>query len=64
MAIKQSVEQKIMERISMLINDLTLDLEQIGIYFGRTNGTTYRRLMTIAESAKHEKEGDKDEFKY
>lgn len=48
----------------MLINDLTLDLEQIGIYFGRTNGTTYRRLMTIAESAKHEKEGDKDEFKY
>ena len=63
MAKRESPEEKVLEKISRLINDLTLDLEQLGIYFGRTNGTTYRRLMTIAESAKYEKE-DKDDYKY
>lgn len=63
MAKRESTEEKVLDRISRLINDLTLDLEQLGIYFGRTNGTTYRRLMTIAESAKYEKE-DKDDYKY
>jgi myo-inositol-hexaphosphate 3-phosphohydrolase len=64
MARRQSVEEKILDRISHLINDLTLDLEQLGIYFGRTNGTTYRRLMTIAESAKHEKEEKTNDYTY
>jgi myo-inositol-hexaphosphate 3-phosphohydrolase len=63
MAKRESPEEKVLDKISRLINDLTLDLEQLGIYFGRTNGTTYRRLMTIAESAKYEKE-DKDDYKY
>jgi hypothetical protein len=61
---KESVEQKIVEKVSNLINDLTVDLEQTGIYFGRTNGTTYRRLMTIAESAKYEREEEKDDYNY
>jgi len=61
---KESVEQKIVEKVSNLINDLTVDLEQTGIYFGRTNGTTYRRLMTIAESAKYEREEEKDDYTY
>jgi hypothetical protein len=61
---KPSVEQKIVEKVSTLINDLTVDLEQTGIYFGRTNGTTYRRLMTIAESAKYEREEEKDDYNY
>ena len=53
---KESVEEKLAERISKLINDLTIDLEQLGIYFARTNNITYRRLQEIAESAKYEKE--------
>lgn len=63
MAKRESPEEKVLDKISRLINDLTLDLEQLGIYFGRTNGTTYRRLMTIAESAKYEKE-EENEYKY
>lgn len=51
-----SVEEKIAERIEKLINDLTVDIEQLGIYLARTNNITYRRLQTIAESAKYEKE--------
>jgi hypothetical protein len=53
---KESVEEKLAEKISKLINDLTLDIEQLGIYFARTNNITYRRLQEIAESAKYEKE--------
>lgn len=53
---KESVEEKLAERISKLINDLTIDIDQLGIYFARTNNITYRRLQEIAESAKHEKE--------
>jgi hypothetical protein len=51
-----SVEEKIAERIEKLINDLTVDIEQLGIYLARTNNITYRRLQEIAESAKYEKE--------
>ena len=61
---KESTEEKIVEKVSTLINDLTVDLEQTGIYFGRTNGTTYRRLMTIAESAKYEREEKKNDYNY
>ena len=53
---KESVEEKLAERIGKMINDLTIDLEQLGIYFARTGNITYRRLQTIAESAKYEKE--------
>lgn len=55
---KESVEAKLAERISKLINDLTIDIEQLGIYFARTNNITYRRLQEIAESAKNEKENN------
>jgi hypothetical protein len=61
---KESTEEKIVEKVSTLINDLTVDLEQTGIYFGRTNGTTYRRLMTIAESAKYEREEKANDYNY
>lgn len=53
---RTSVEEKIAERIEKLINDLTVDIEQLGIYLARTNNITYRRLQEIAESAKYEKE--------
>ncbi len=42
--------------MSDLVNDLTLDLEQVGIYLATNNGISYRRIQMIAESAKHERE--------
>ena len=59
---REAVEEKIAERIAKLINDLTLDLDQMGLYFARMNNITYRRLIEIAESAKHEKEGSKNDY--
>lgn len=56
---RESTEEKLAERIGKMINDLTLDIEQLGIYLGRTNSITYRRLQEIAESAKYEKEENK-----
>jgi hypothetical protein len=55
---KISVEEKIAERIENLINNLTVDIEQLGIYLARTNNITYRRLQEISESARHEKENN------
>jgi hypothetical protein len=44
-------------KIANLINDLTLDLDQVGYYLARfLPNTTYRRIIEIAEAAKHEKE--------
>jgi ribosomal protein L16 Arg81 hydroxylase len=57
---RESLEEKLADRIGKLINDLTIDLEQLGMYFARSNSTTYRRLIEIAESAKYEKEEKND----
>ena len=59
---RESTEEKVAERIGKMINDLTLDLEQLGIYLARTNNITYRRLIEIAESAKYEKEESKNDY--
>lgn len=56
---RQAPEEKIAQRIAKDINDLTIDLEQLGFYFARMNHTTYRRLIEIADSAKYEKEDNK-----
>ncbi len=39
-----------------MVNDLTLDLDQVGVYIASDNSITYRRLMEVAEAAKFEKE--------
>jgi hypothetical protein len=59
---RESTEEKVAERIGKMINDLTLDIEQLGIYLARTNNITYRRLIEIAESAKYEKEESKNDY--
>ena len=44
-------------KIAELLNDVTLDLDQVGQYLGRLAPTiSYNRLMIIAESAEWEKE--------
>ena len=48
--------EKVAEKIGRLINDLTLDLDQVGIYVARDNLITYNRLVEIAEAAEYERE--------
>jgi hypothetical protein len=59
---RQAIEEKVAERIAKLINDLTIDLDQLGLYLARMNNITYRRLIEIADSARHEKEGSKNDY--
>ena len=52
----KSEAEKVAEKIGNLINNLTLDLDQIGIYVARDNLITHNRLQTIAEAALEERE--------
>jgi hypothetical protein len=52
----QTKELKVATKISDLVNDLTLDLDQVGVYLATNNAVTYRRVMDIAEAAQWEKE--------
>jgi hypothetical protein len=51
-----SKEEKVAVKIGDLIDSLTLDLDQIGIFLARDNNITYNRLIAIAEAAEFEKE--------
>ena len=44
-------ELKVAENISDLVNDVTLDLEQVGIYLAGTSPITFERIMEIFEAA-------------
>ena len=54
--IEQTKELKVATKISDLVNDLTLDLDQVGIYLATNSAITYRRVLEIAEAAQYEKE--------
>jgi hypothetical protein len=48
--------EKTAVKIAELLNDVTIDLDQVGIYLGRLAPTiSYNRLMIVAESAEFEK---------
>ncbi len=52
-----SKNEKTAVKIAELMNDVTLDLDQVGQYLGRLAPTiSYNRLMLIAEAAEWEKE--------
>jgi hypothetical protein len=52
-----TTEEKAAKKIATIINDITLDLDFVGIYLARSAPTiSYNRLMLIAESAEFEKE--------
>jgi hypothetical protein len=54
---RKSDNEKIAEKMTVLVNDLTLDLDQIGEYIARSApNVTYRRFMEIAEAARFERE--------
>jgi hypothetical protein len=53
----QTREEKAATKIATIVNDITLDLDFVGIYLARTAPTiSYNRLLLIAESAEFEKE--------
>ena len=52
---KPTKELKVAEKITEMVNDLTLDLDQVGIYLATSNRISYRRLMEIIDSAEFEK---------
>jgi hypothetical protein len=54
--IKPTKELRVAVKMSELVNDLTLDLDQVGTYIATNNGITYRRFQEVAESAKNERE--------
>ena len=64
MARKESVEEKIAVNLGKMINNLEIDLEQLGKFIGRQNQITYRRFQLIAESAKYEKEEKDNDTNY
>jgi hypothetical protein len=54
---RKSDNEQIAEKMTVLVNDLTIDLEQIGEYIARSApNVTYRRFMEIAEAARFERE--------
>jgi hypothetical protein len=54
--LRQTKELKVANTIATMVNDLTLDLDQVGLYLATSNNITYRRIIEIAEAARYEKE--------
>lgn len=54
---KHTKEGKTAEKIISLVNDLTLDLEMVGIYLADISSSVlYNRLCQVFDSARHQKE--------
>jgi hypothetical protein len=54
---RKSENERVADKMTMLVNDVTLDLDQVGAYIARTSSNvTYRRLLEIADAARFEKE--------
>lgn len=53
----KSDSEKVAEQLSKLVNNVTLDLDQVGEYIARSApNVTYRRFMEIADAARYERE--------
>jgi hypothetical protein len=61
----KSDEEKVAGAIAKMMTDLTLDLDQIGVYLGRIRpATSFRRLEIIMEAAREEREDTVDYDRY
>lgn len=49
-------EEKIAKKLADLVSNVSIDLDQIGIYLANLPNIYYNRLMLVIESAEHEKE--------
>jgi hypothetical protein len=58
-----SREEKVAIKLSDIVNDYTLDIEEVGRTFARVAPlVSYNRVIDIAEVAQLEKEGQLDQF--
>jgi hypothetical protein len=54
---KITTEEKFIAKLTDMLSDLRLDLDMVGMYFGRyASRLVFQRLETIYESAKHYRE--------
>jgi uncharacterized paraquat-inducible protein A len=57
-------EEKLAEKMNIMVSDLNLDLEQVGIMVARVlPELTFNRLMVVLESAQHERTKVREEPK-
>ena len=57
-------EEKLAEKLNVMVSDLNLDLEQVGVMVARVlPELTFNRLMVVLESAEHERTKVKEEPK-
>ena len=62
---KKSNEEKFATVVSNLISDLRFDLDLAGRYLAwYLPNVTYRRILTILEAMKHEREEKSNEYDY
>jgi hypothetical protein len=58
-----SKEEKVAVKLSDIVNDYTLDIEEVGRTFARVAPiVSYNRIVDIVETAELEREGKLDEF--
>lgn len=58
-------EEKVAQKISDLVNDVTIDLEEIGKTIATAHPTiTYNRVILVAEAAVEEKENSGNRIYY
>lgn len=58
-----SKEEKVAVKLSDIVNDYTLDIEEVGRSFARVAPlVSYNRVIEITDVAQLEKEGKLDEF--
>lgn len=58
-----SKEEKVAVKLSDIVNDYTLDIEEVGRNFARVSPlVSYNRVIEIAEVAQLEREGKLDEL--
>lgn len=64
---KPTKELKVAEKMSEMVNDLTLDLDQVGVFLASNNNVTYRRLLEVMDSAefvRNDEGKDNDDYIY
>jgi hypothetical protein len=60
---KKTNEEKLADIIANYVSDLRLDLELVGRYLAwYLPNVAYRRILTIMEAMKHEREGKSNEY--
>lgn len=65
MAKRLTQEEKVAQKLTQAVSDVTLDLEAVGMYIAQASpSVAYRRLELIVEVAEQEREGNNGQRDY